>query len=393
MAEVAGAKQLRRLLEAVMALGSELSLPLALRRIVETAVDLVDARYGAVGVLDAERKWLAEFITVGIDDEARAVIGDLPEGHGILGTLIVDPRPLRLPDLTEHPDSYGFPPNHPHMTSFLGVPIWVRGEVFGNLYLTEKANGDVFTDVDEELVVGLAAAAGVAIENARLAARVQEVVLFEDRERIARDLHDTVIQRLFATGLMLQGVAGRMSGAWPEMSDRIRQAVDDLDVTVRHVRSVIFELQPVTFSDHSVRREVLAVASEQAPALGFDPVVRFDGPIDAALGDAMEEHVVNVIRESLANVARHARATKVQIEVLVDGGHIEVTVTDDGVGLRDGTAVTGDGGPRDGGSTRVPGGGHGLRNLRERAARAGGTFSLGPAPSGRGAQACWRAPL
>ena len=112
----------------------------------------------------------------------------------------MDPRALRLPDLTEHPDSYGFPPNHPPMTSFLGVPIWLRGEVYGNLYLTEKADGEVFTDVDEELVVGLAAAAGVAIENARLAARVQEVALFEDRERIARDLHDTVIQRLYARG-------------------------------------------------------------------------------------------------------------------------------------------------------------------------------------------------
>ena len=105
---------------------------------------------------------------MGIDEAGRAGIGNLPEGHGILGLLIVDAKPLRLPDLTEHPDSYGFPPNHPPMRSFLGVPIRVRDEVFGNLYLTDKTTAEVFTDVDEELVVGLAAAAGVAIENARL---------------------------------------------------------------------------------------------------------------------------------------------------------------------------------------------------------------------------------
>src|SRR6185436_14060915 len=110
------------------------------------------------------------------------------------------------PDLNEHPDRFGFPPNHPQMTSFLGVPIAVRGKVFGNLYLCDKSGGDVFTDVDQELAIGLASAAGIAIENARLHARVAEFATVEDRERIARDLHDTVIQRLFALGLGLQSI-------------------------------------------------------------------------------------------------------------------------------------------------------------------------------------------
>ena len=140
-----------------------------------------------------------------------AAIGNLPEGHGILGLLIVDAKPLRLPDLKEHPDSYGFPPNHPPMQSFLGVPIRVRDQVFGNLYLTDKKSSEVFTDVDEELVVGLAAAAGVAIENARLHTKLHELALVEDRERIARDLHDTVIQRLFATGMACRAPAGSWS--------------------------------------------------------------------------------------------------------------------------------------------------------------------------------------
>ena len=138
MADVAGPRSLRQLLDAVLTVGSDLDLPSMLERIVQSAVDLADATYGALGVLDDTGTRLAQFITVGIDDEAHRAIGTLPEGHGILGLLIVDAKPLRLPDLNEHPDSYGFPPNHPPMQSFLGVPIRLRDEVFGNLYLTDK---------------------------------------------------------------------------------------------------------------------------------------------------------------------------------------------------------------------------------------------------------------
>src|SRR4051794_29273198 len=208
-----------------MAIGADLDLAAMLRRIIEAARALVDAEYGALGVLNPERTGLSEFITVGIGDEVRKAIGPLPKGHGILGLLIADPRPLRLPDLNEHPDSFGFPPNHPPMTSFLGVPIMVRGEVFGNLYLTDKQSAEVFTDVDEELTVALAAAAGIAIENARLHVRVRDLALLEDRERIAMDLHDTVIQQLFATGMSLQATA-RLAGD-REVQSRIEQSVDD----------------------------------------------------------------------------------------------------------------------------------------------------------------------
>jgi GAF domain-containing protein len=196
------------LVDAVMAVGSDLNLAATLQRIVDAARELVDARYGALGVLDQSGGALAEFIVSGIEEQPYHAIGDLPEGHGILGLLITDPRPLRLPDLTEHPASFGFPPHHPPMRSFLGVPILVRGEVFGNLYLTDKQTGDVFTDVDQELTIALAAAAATAIDNARLHARVQELAVFEDRDRIAMDLHDTVIQQLFAIGLSLQGPRG-----------------------------------------------------------------------------------------------------------------------------------------------------------------------------------------
>lgn len=156
----------KALLDAVMAISSDLDLHNVLGRIVEAATALTDARYGALGVVGPE-DLLVEFVTTGLGDEQRRRIGDLPHGSGILGLLISDPRPIRLKQLADHPSSYGFPPNHPPMGSFLGVPVRIRGTVFGNLYLTEKAGGGEFTDTDEQLCVALAGVVGVVIENAR----------------------------------------------------------------------------------------------------------------------------------------------------------------------------------------------------------------------------------
>lgn len=156
----------KALFDAVMAISSDLDLHNVLSRIVEGATRLTDARYGALGVVGPE-SYLVEFVTTGISEDERTRIGDLPHGRGILGLLISDPRPIRMKDLSQHPSSYGFPPNHPPMGSFLGVPVRIRGTVFGNLYLTEKAGGGEFTETDEQLVVALAGVAGLAIENAR----------------------------------------------------------------------------------------------------------------------------------------------------------------------------------------------------------------------------------
>jgi signal transduction histidine kinase len=380
MGEYAGPRSLRQLLDAVLTVGSDLDLPAILQRIVQAAVDLVDARYGALGVLDESRSRLAQFITVGVDEETHRAIGHLPEGHGILGLLILDAEPLRLPDLREHPDSYGFPPNHPPMRSFLGVPIRVRDEVFGNLYLTDKTSAEVFTDVDEELVIGLAAAAGVAIENARLHARVQELTLLEDRERIARDLHDTVVQRLFATGLSLQGTIGLMRTDPGAAVDRVQTAVDDLDLTVKHIRSAIFGLAstPET-SLAGVRRRVLDLVGEAGAMLGFEPTVLFEGAVDTATPEPVATDLLATLREALSNVARHSRASRVDVVVTVDahdGGHLVLRVIDDGVG------------PPTAGVPR----GHGLENMAARADRRGGSFEITPA-SPRGMAIAWRVAL
>jgi signal transduction histidine kinase len=377
MGEFAGPRSLRHLLDAVLTVGSDLDLPAMLQRIVQAAVDLVDARYGALGVLDDTGERLAQFITVGIDDEMYKAIGKLPEGHGILGLLIIDAKPLRLPDLREHPDSYGFPPHHPPMRSFLGVPIRVRDEVFGNLYLTDKTSAEVFTDVDEELVVGLAAAAGVAIDNARLHARIHELTLAEDRERIARDLHDTVVQRLFATGLSLQGAAGLIRGDPEAAARRVEDSVDELDLTVKQIRSAIFGLEsPVERNRNGVRARVLDLAGESAPMLGIEPTVLFEGPVDTATPEPVATDMLATLREALSNVARHAKASQVDVVVAIDTTRLVLRVTDDGVG------------PPAPDQPR----GHGLDNMKTRAVRREGVFDISPAHP-RGTVVEWRVPV
>ena len=164
---VTSRERLRALLDAVVSLGTDLDLRSTLQRIVEAACALAGARYGALGIIGPDRQ-LSDFITHGIDAETHAAIGELPHGRGVLGLLITDPRPLRMPDITRHPHSYGFPPNHPPMHSFLGVPVRTRDQIYGNLYLSEKQGAAEFTDDDEEIMVALATAAGVAIDNARL---------------------------------------------------------------------------------------------------------------------------------------------------------------------------------------------------------------------------------
>ena len=363
---------LRGLLHAVLAIGSDLDLEAMLHRIVESAVELVGARYGALGVLDEAGVGLAQFLTVGVDDDTHHAIGHLPEGHGILGVLIADPRPLRLPDLRAHPDSFGFPPHHPPMRSFLGVPIKIRDQVFGNLYLTDKVDAADFSELDEELVVGLASAAAVAVDNARLHVAVQSLALVHDRERIARDLHDTVIQRLFATGLSLQGTV-RLVRDGDEVMERIEQAVEDLDVTIKHIRSAIFGLA-TTADSGGVRDRVRSLLQESATVLGFEPRVVFDGPVDTMVPEAITPDLLATIGEALTNVARHAGATRVDVSLTVED-EVVLTVADDGVG------------------PPAPGtpGGRGLGNMAVRAERHGGTLQLEAGRTG-GTILIWRAP-
>ena len=366
--------RLQRLVNAILAIGSDLALGPTLRTIVEAALPLVGARYGALGVLDESGNGLSEFVHVGIDPALVEEIGHLPEGHGILGLLIVDPHPLRLADLHTHPDSYGFPPGHPPMTSFLGVPIHVRGQVFGNLYLTDKQGAVEFSQEDETLAVALAGAAAIAIENARFHARVRDIALVEDRERIAADLHDTVIQRLFATGLALEATV-RL--ATPEVGERIAQAVGDLDDTIRQIRSTIFALHAPRAARRGLRSQVLSLAAEAAARLGFEPHLHLDGPIDTAVSDDVGASLLAVLREALSNVVRHAQASSVEVTVRVapDSGLVAI-VSDNGVGV----------------SVPRRAGGRGMDNMASRAEALGGEVTVGPASAGRGTTVTWSVP-
>src|SRR5215218_6590497 len=173
-------RRMAGLLDAVVAVSSDLDLPVVLSRIVSSACTLVDAEYGALGVIGPDGERLVEFVTHGVSDPERELIGDPPHGAGVLGLLIRDPRPRRIRDIASHEDSYGFPPNHPPMHSFLGAPVTTREHVFGNLYLAEKRDAPEFSEDDEAILVALAAAAGVAIDNARLYERTRRQRLLSD---------------------------------------------------------------------------------------------------------------------------------------------------------------------------------------------------------------------
>ncbi len=335
---------------------------------------MTGARYGAIGVLNDEHTGLAEFITVGLEAEEEEKIGARPTGKGVLGLLITDPRPLRLANLGAQPESYGFPPNHPPMTSFLGVPIKVRDEVYGNLYLTDKVGWSEFTSDDESLVEALALAAGIAIENARLHQRVQQVAVYEDRDRLARDLHDTVIQRLFAVGLSLQSMS--VAAASSGMTERLDAAISDLDDTIRQVRSTIYELGSVA-TDQGLRATVLSLVRGLNSVVGFAVQVAFDGPVDSAISEEIAEHLLAVVREALTNIGRHAHASHASLSLSVADGACRLQITDDGTGI----------------APTAPGeGGFGLVNLRRRAEKLHGNF-ITESPATGGTSLIWQVPI
>lgn len=315
------------LLDAVIE--SDLDLCGMLEGIVGSAVELVGARYGALGVLDQAGNGLSEFVHVGMGPATVEAIGRLPEGQGVLGLLIAEARPIRLANVADHPRSVGFPAGHPAMGSFLGVPIRVRGEVGGNLYLADKAGGAEFSPEDEQLAVTLASAAGIAVDNARLHTRVRELTLAEDRERIARDLHDTVIQRLFAVALSLQ-VAGEVVSE-TAVVDRLASAVADLDETIRQIRTAIFALEPPPAAQGGLRTQILEIRAGATRGLGFEPEVRFSGVVDL-VPQAVGTAALATLREALSNVARHAHAGRAQIALAVSSDDLHLAVTDDGVG-------------------------------------------------------------
>ena len=366
--------KLRRVLEATLLFEADLELPALLRHVIEESCSMTGARYGALGVLNDERTALVEFITVGLESGEEDRIGPRPTGRGILGMIINNPLPLRLARLGSHSESYGFPSNHPPMTSFLGVPIKVRDEVYGNLYLTDKLGSPEFTDDDEALVEALALAAGMAIENTRLHRRVQEVAVLEDRDRMARDLHDTVIQHLFAVGLSLQSMAGEAAAAG--MADRLGSVISNIDDTIRQIRSSIYELGLVG-DDRGVRARILALVRVLSPVVGFEVHVSFDGPVDSAIPDTVVEHLLATVREAVTNIGRHAHASQASVILNVVNGVCCLQVVDNGRGINES------------GGTQA---GLGLVNLQRRAEKLHGQLVI-ESPGAGGTLLIWQVPV
>jgi signal transduction histidine kinase len=358
------------LIEAGMILASERGLDSVLQRIVELAVEITGARYGALGVLTPDRRAIEEFITVGVTADERARIGDPPVGHGVLGLLIEEARPLRIPDIGADPRSVGFPPNHPPMRSFLGAPVVARGTVFGNIYLTEKQGASEFSEDDEAALVVLASQAGVAIENARLVEETQRqhrelerLSVLDDRERIAKELHDGVIQSLFAVGMSLQGAAS-LAGD-PELERRIGDAVAEIDRSIRDLRNYIFGLRPGILADRQLDQALRALGAEFESRSEVVTVVDVDTTVAAQLASKAGD-LVQMSREALSNVGRHARATTCRVSLWGDpaSGLAILEIDDDGIGFDPDAA----------------GDGMGLANLRERVSALGGDLSIEGAP-------------
>jgi signal transduction histidine kinase len=367
--------KLRRVLEATLLLEANLNLGDLLTHIVEEARSLSNARYGALGVLNEQGTATVDFLASGLptDVEAHLLQGPLPTGKGVLGVLIKDPRPMRIAILGDHPASTGFPPGHPPMTSFLGAPIRVQDRVYGNLYLTDKVGADEFASDDEAVIEALALAAGIAVENARLHQRAGEIAVYEERDRMARDLHDGVIQRLFAIGLSLQGLS--VSPAGKPVADNLSTAVADIDETIRQVRATIFELGGAG-GGRGVRSHLVALAEELHPVVGFDVPVEFHGPVDTAVSNAVAEQLLPTVREALTNIGRHAHATRARIRLSVIGHQCRLEITDNGRGFVDGPSADG---------------GLGLPNMRQRAEGLGGSFDITHPESG-GTTIAWQVP-
>ena len=348
-------KRLHALIDAILLIEADAQLSTLLLSIVENACALVGARYGALGVVSADGRSLSRFLTHGVDETTRQEIGRLPHGEGILGEVIRTGELLRVENLHEHPSAAGWPDAHPDMTHFLGVPITTNdGRVFGNLYLTDPLSGETFSEEDEDVVAAFGRAAGLVIDQAQLRHQLRESTLNEERARLARELHDTVIQRLFGVGLALQLT---LTGSLDDVSrEHANTALDDLDVTIREIRTTIFEIDRDEEEHLPLDKRVRALCDEVTSRLDVESTILVAEGIDAELDRAAARSTIAALREALSNVARHARASHVEVELVVVGAFVELTVRDDGVGF---------------GSEHAPG--RGLGNLLERAKEFGGT--------------------
>ena len=367
--EIALPPVLRALDQAVRGISGVLDIDRVLQLITDQVRQLVSAEYAAIGIVDRDGA-IERFITSGMSDETRAAIGDLPHGRGLLGLIIRENRTVRIPEIGAHPESYGFPPNHPPMRSFLGMPITNQGVPVGRLYLTNKQDAAEFTEMDQLLVEMFALHAGIAIENARLHDQVRRLAIVDERERISRDLHDSVIQAIYAQTLALDDVPAMVEEEPDEARRRVDEAIDALHAVIRDVRNFIFGLRPVLLESGDLSEGLHHLATELRRNGGVAVSVDVTGDPEplARLPIETVAELLAITREALSNVARHARATTCHVRLEAGGEELRLEITDDGRGFD---------------AARAPARGHhGLANMRSRAEALRATYDLGSAPGG-----------
>lgn len=359
---------IRALVEAGIALTSELSLDVILQKLVDVARRQVSARYGALSVLDDEGR-ITQFVTSGISDDERARIGHIPVGKGLLGVLLHEGTGLRLADIGGDPRSVGFPPNHPPMKSLLGVPVVSRGRVIGNLYLTDKEGETPFGDRDEEIVRLLSTQAAAAIETSRLQGSLESLARLEERERIAMDLHDGVIQTVYAVALQLEDAVDRVTSDAEEVRPTLDGAIENLHQVIKDIRSYIFDLRAQVSQVDDLPGAIRELAETLRVNTLMDVQVEIVMPPQHPLQQNEAIGLFHIAQEALNNVSKHSGATAVSVRLTAGGRGVSLEVEDSGKGFDS--------------RGRASAEKHGLRNMKDRARSMGARLSI-DSEAGRG---------
>jgi nitrate/nitrite-specific signal transduction histidine kinase len=362
-------RELLSLHEASLAVAGELDLQSVLQEVVDQAREIVDARYGALSFLGDDGR-IAAFITSGITTAEREAIGPIPEGHGLLGVVLEAGERLRIDDLAQDPRSIGFPAHHPEMRTLLAVPIRSRGDILGNLYVAEKEHGGLFNAADEETLVRLATLATIAIENARLHEQVQILAIEGERQRIAREMHDSLAQILGYVNVKAQAATMFLQN---DQQEKATEQLEQLAAAARDsyadVREGILNLRTSIGGDRDFQHvlgEYLAVWRTQN---GIDLDFEVDAAVaELGMSEMAEIQLLRIVQEALTNIRKHAGATSVIIRFSLDDRAIAVRIADNGKGFD----------PDELGPSRLPR--FGLSTMRERAESIGADFRIETRP-------------
>jgi signal transduction histidine kinase len=347
--------------ETVLAIAAEREVEPMLRRLVRSARELAGARYAALGIPDGQGAF-AQFITTGMSDELIAAMGPLPRTHGLLGAMLESPESYRTADIRQDPRFRGWWPRaHPQMRSFLGVPIVARGSVIAAFYVTDKEDADEFGEADQRMIEMLAAHAAVAIENARLLERSRELSIVEERNRMARELHDSVSQKLFGLVLGAES-AGTLLDRDPEAAaEQVARIGELAQEALGELRELIFELRPASLEDEGLAATLRKEVDVLRRVHGRDIELRIAG--SASCAPEAEGEVLRIAQEALNNALRHAEAERIELRMEARDGRLIVTVADDGIGF--------DPEDRSLRARRL-----GLTSMEERAVALGGTLNV-----------------